>query len=161
MLLILDEEQTGLGKLGAMFGFERDEVVPDIVTNAKHFGGGIAVSAVTTSAQIEEKVVASGLVVTHSHSNDPLACAAGVASLDVIEQENVPAKARTIGKHLKQRLIALAQRFDLIGDVRGRGMLQGIELVRDRQSKKPATDEGQAIARYCLEHGLIFSQRRG
>lgn len=161
MLLILDEEQTGLGKLGTMFGFEQEEVVPDIVTIAKHFGGGIAVSAVTTSAQIEEKVVASGFVVTHSHSNDPLACAAGIASLDVIEQENVPAKARTIGKHLKQRLMALAQRYDLIGDVRGRGMLQGIELVRDRQSKQPATDEGQAIARYCFEHGLIFSQRRG
>ncbi|MFQ5916071.1 MAG: aminotransferase class III-fold pyridoxal phosphate-dependent enzyme, partial [Nitrospinota bacterium] len=100
-------------------------------------------------------------VVTHSHSNDPLICAAGVASLDVIQEEDVPAKARAIGEHLKERLEALAQRYEMVGDVRGRGMLQGIELVKDRKTKAPATEEGQAMARHCLEGGLIFSQRRG
>ena len=160
MLLIVDEEQTGLGKLGAMFGFERDGIVPDIVTVAKHFGGGVGISAVTTTAEIEDKVVASGYAATHSHSNDPLICAAGVASLDVVEQEDVPAKARTIGKQIGERLQALQQRYELIGDIRGRGQLTGVELVRDRHSKEPATEEGRRIGKHCFEQGLIFSLRR-
>ncbi len=160
MLLILDEEQTGLGKLGTLFGFEAEGVVPDIVTIAKHFGGGIGISAVTTTATIEEKVVAQGYAATHSHANDPLICAAGLASLDVIEQEDIPAKARRIGAQMHERLTALQQRYDIIGDVRGRGQLMGIELVRDRQSKVPATDEGRRIGRLCFENGLIFSLRR-
>ena len=129
MLLILDEEQTGLGKLGAMFAFEDEGVIPDIITLAKHFGGGVSISAVTTSAEIEERVVRSDFVVTHSHSNDPLACAAGAASLDVVEQDRVPEQARRLGGRLKSKLLALAERFELIGDVRGRGLLQGIEMV--------------------------------
>ena len=161
MLLIVDEEQTGLGKLGSLFGFERDGIVPDIVTLAKHFGGGVGISAVVTSAEIEEKVIARGFVATHSHSNDPLICAAGIASLDVIEEEDVPAKARAIGAAMRERLEALQQRYELIGEVRGRGQLLGLELVRDRQSKEPATEEGRRIHKMCFERGLIFSLRRG
>jgi 2,2-dialkylglycine decarboxylase (pyruvate) len=160
MLLILDEEQTGLGKLGAMFGFERDGIVPDIVTTAKHLGGGVGISAVTTTAEIEDKVVTSGYAATHSHSNDPLICAAGIASLDIIAEEDVPAKARKIGAQMRDRLDALMQRYEMIGDIRGRGQLTGIELVRDRHRKEPATEEGRAIGRYCFEQGLIFSLRR-
>lgn len=161
MLLILDEEQTGLGKLGTLFAFEDEDVIPDIVTLAKHFGGGVSVSSLTTTAEIEDTVVRSEFIVTHSHSNDPLLCAAGTASLDVIEEEDVPAKARAIGAHLKERLLALAQQYEMIGDVRGRGLLQGVELVRDRQAKTPAQEAGRAIAEQCLAQGLIFSQRRG
>jgi 2,2-dialkylglycine decarboxylase (pyruvate) len=160
MLLIVDEEQTGLGKLGQMFGFESEGVVPDIVTVAKHFGGGVGISAVTTTEAIEDKVVSEGYAATHSHANDPLICAAGIASLDVIEQEDIPAKARKIGKHMRERLEAFQQRYEMIGDVRGRGQLLGVELVRDRHSKEPATDEGRAIGKYCFENGLIFSLRR-
>jgi 2,2-dialkylglycine decarboxylase (pyruvate) len=160
MLLIVDEEQTGLGKLGRMFGFETEGIVPDIITLAKHLGGGVGVSALTTTEAIEETVIASGYAATHSHANDPLICAAGVASLDVIEQEDVPAKARRIGAQMRERLEALQQRYDLIGDVRGQGQITGIELVRDRQSKQPATDEGREIGRMCFENGLIFSLRR-
>jgi 2,2-dialkylglycine decarboxylase (pyruvate) len=160
MLLILDEEQTGLGKLGQMFAFESEGIVPDIVTVAKHFGGGVGVSAVTTTAAIEDKVVSEGYAATHSHANDPLICAAGIASLDVIEQEDIPQKARKIGKHMRERLEAFQQRYEMIGDVRGRGQLLGVELVRDRHSKEPATDEGRAIGKYCFENGLIFSLRR-
>ena len=161
MLLILDEEQTGLGKTGDMFAFEQEGVVPDIITLAKHFGGGICISSVTTSAEIEERVVADEFIVTHSHSNDPLACAAGTATLDVLEREDLPAKARQLGGYLKSKLNELSDRFEIIGDVRGRGLLQGIELVRDRHSKEPATTEGKAITEQCLEDGLIFSVRRG
>ena len=160
MLLILDEEQTGLGKLGDMFAFEAEGVVPDIVTLAKHFGGGVCISAVITSAEIEERVTADEFIVTHSHSNDPLACAAGIASLDVVEQDRVPEKARKLGGYLKAKLQGLAERFELIGDVRGRGLLQGIELVHSRETKEPATDAGPRIAAHALRKGLIFSVRR-
>lgn len=160
MLLIVDEEQTGLGKLGQMFGFESEGVVPDILTVAKHLGGGVGISAVTTTAEIEEKVVSQGYAATHSHANDPLICAAGIASIDVIQNEDVPAKARRIGSHIRERLDGLQQRYEMIGDIRGRGQLTGIELVRDRHSKEPATDEGRAIGQYCFGHGLIFSIRR-
>ncbi len=160
MLLILDEEQTGLGKLGTMFACDAEGVVPDMITVAKHFGGGISISAVTTIAAIEEKVVESGFINTHSHSNDPLACAAGIASLDVIEGEDMPAKGWAIGARFKGHLEALAQRYEAIGDVRGRGLLLGIELVEDRHTRRPAHVLGQAVYRYCFERGLIFSQRR-
>ena len=160
MLLILDEEQTGLGKLGELFAFESEGVIPDIVTLAKHFGGGICISAVVTSAQIEARATAEEFIVTHSHSNDPLACAAGLASLDVVEQDRVPEKARKLGNHLKSKLLALAERFEIIGDVRGRGLLQGVELVRSRETKEPATEAGPQIAAHALLEGLIFSVRR-
>jgi 2,2-dialkylglycine decarboxylase (pyruvate) len=160
MLLIVDEEQTGLGKLGGMFGFESEGIVPDIVTVAKHFGGGVGISAVATTAEIENKVVSNGYAATHSHANDPLICAAGLASLDVIQQEDVPARARRIGKHMRERFEAMQQRYEMVGDIRGRGQLMGLELVRDRNSKEPATDEGRAIGQYCFSHGLIFSVRR-
>lgn len=161
MLLILDEEQTGLGKLGTMFACQAEGVVPDIITVAKHLGGGISISAVTTTAAIEATVFDRGFIATHSHSNDPLICAAGIASLDVIEGEDMPAMARLIGSRWRGHLEALAQRFEMIGDIRGRGLLQGIELVEDRMSRKPAMEAGRKIGRYCLERGLIFSLRRG
>ena len=160
MLLILDEEQTGLGKTGDTFAFEHEGVVPDIITLAKHFGGGICISSVTTSAEIEQRVVADEFIVTHSHSNDPLACAAGTATLEVLEQEDLAGKARRLGGYLKSRLNELADQFEIIGDIRGRGLLQGIELVRDRQTREPATTEGKAITERCLQNGLIFSVRR-
>lgn len=160
MLLILDEEQTGLGKLGDLFAFESEGVIPDIVTLAKHFGGGVCISAVVTSAEIEARATAEEFIVTHSHSNDPLACAAGLASLEIVEQDRVPEKARKLGGYLKSKLRALADRFELIGDVRGRGLLQGIELVHSRETKEPATEAGPQIAAHALEHGLIFSVRR-
>ncbi len=160
MLLILDEEQTGLGKTGDTFAFEQEGVVPDILTLAKHFGGGITLSSVSTSAEIEESVVEEEFIVTHSHSNDPLACAAGRATLDTLEGEELADVARRLGGRLRSKLQALAERFEIVGDVRGRGLLLGIELVRDRETKEPATTEGRTIAQHCLENGLIFSLRR-
>src|SRR5436309_11811759 len=160
MLLIVDEEQTALGKLGQTFGFQAEGVVSDIVTVAKHFGGGLGISAVTTTAAIEDKVVREGYAATHSHANDPLICAAGTASLDLIEKENVPEKAPKIGAHMRLRLEAFQQRYETIGDVSGRGQLTGIESVRDRQTKAPATAEGKAVGKFCFQQGLIFSLRR-
>ncbi|RLU87513.1 aspartate aminotransferase family protein [Streptomyces griseocarneus] len=164
MLLIVDDEQTGLGKLGTLFGFtdeDGEDVVPDIVTLAKHLGGGVGISSVTTTDAIEEKAVENGLTVTRSHSNDPLLCAAGSASVDIVVEEDVPAKARALGIRLREHLGALMERHEIVGDLRGRGMLVGIELVRDRDTKEPAYEEGNEIGRRCFEAGLIFSVRRG
>ena len=160
MLLILDEAQTGLAKLGSMWASEQEGVVPDIFTISKHFGGGIAISATITTDEIEEKAVDTGLVVAHSHSNDPLTCNAAIASLDIILEENLVDVAARIGRYWRGHLEELQRRHELIGDVRGRGLLQGVEFVTDRETKEPAYNEGRRIGRACLENGLIMSVRR-
>jgi 2,2-dialkylglycine decarboxylase (pyruvate) len=158
-LFVLDEAQTGLAKLGTMWAFEQEGVVPDIVTISKHFGGGISISAVVTSEEIEERAIAGGFSYAHSHSNDPLACAAALATLEAIEEERLAERALEIGSQLRASLEELRARHDAIGDIRGRGILQGIELVRPDGS--PATELGEPIRRACLREGLLFSVRRG
>ena len=160
MLLILDEAQTGLGKLGSMWASEQEGVVPDIFTVSKHFGGGIAVSAVITTAEIEAKVSESEFVVAHSHSNDPLPSNAAIASIDIILEQNLVEVAQKLGEYWRGHLQELAARHPLIGDIRGRGLLQGIELVKDQNTREPAYQEGRQIGQLCLEKGLIFSLRR-
>ena len=160
MLLILDEAQTGLAKLGSMWASQQEGVVPDIFTISKHFGGGIAISAAITTDEIEEQAVATGLVVAHSHSNDPLTCHAAIASLDIILEENLVDVAQRIGAYWQAHLLRLQERHELIGDVRGRGLLQGIEFVTDRDTREPACAQGQQIGRQLLENGLIVSIRR-
>jgi len=159
-LLIVDEAQTGLAKLGTMWAFEQEGVVPDIFTVSKHFGGGIAISAAVTTDEIEEKVSASGLVVGHSHSNDPMPCNAAIASIDIILEEMLVDVSRRIGAYWRDQMERLARKHQIIGDIRGRGLLQGIELVTDRQTREPAYEEGRRIGRMCLENGLILSVRR-
>ncbi len=159
-LLILDEAQTGLAKLGAMWAFEQEGVVPDIFTVSKHFGGGIAISAAVTTDEIEEKVSETGFVVGHSHSNDPLPSNAAIASIDIILEEVLVDVAKRIGEYWRGHLEELAKRHSLIGDIRGRGLIQGIELVEDRVSRVPAFQAGQQIGRLCMDNGLIFSLRR-
>ncbi len=159
-LLIVDEAQTGLAKLGSMWGFEHEGVVPDIFTISKHFGGGVAISATITTDEIEEKVSASGLVVGHSHSNDPMPCNAAIASIDIILEGVLVDVSQRIGAYWRDHLERLAHKHEIIGDIRGRGLLQGIELVDDRLTREPAYQEGRAIGRLCLENGLILSVRR-
>ena len=160
MLLILDEAQTGLAKLGTMWASEQEGVTPDIFTISKHFGGGIAISATITTDEIEQRAVDSGLVVAHSHANDPLTCHAAIASLDIILEEGLTEVAAQLGRYWQGHLRALQERHELVGDVRGRGLLQGIELVTDRESREPAYRQGREVGRRCLENGLICSIRR-
>ena len=159
-LLIVDEAQTGLAKLGTMWAFEQEGVVPDIFTISKHFGGGVAISAAITTDAIEERASESGLVVGHSHSNDPLPCHAAIASIDIILEEMLTDVAQRIGSYWREHLERLASRHEIIGDIRGRGLLQGIELVTDRATREPAYAQGREIGRRCLENGLILSVRR-
>lgn len=160
MLLIVDEAQTGLAKLGTFYSYQQQQdTQPDIVTLSKHFGGGVEVSAVVTTEQIEEKVIGEGFVYSHSHTSDPLACWAALASLEIIEDENLYERSDQIGEYWKDHLLELQAEFEVIGDVRGRGLIQGIELVSDRETKMPLRI-GQELYLACLEKGLIFSVRR-
>jgi 2,2-dialkylglycine decarboxylase (pyruvate) len=159
-LLILDEAQTGLGKLGTMWAFEQEGVLPDIVTASKHFGGGISISAVITTDEIADAVQDARFVHGHSHTSDPLACAAASATIDTIIADDLPAQAMNLGEKWSAKLTELADRHAVIGDVRGRGLIQGIELVNDRQSHAPAYGLGHQLESACLADGLLFSVRR-
>jgi 2,2-dialkylglycine decarboxylase (pyruvate) len=158
-LLIYDEAQTGLGKLGTMFGYQAYGVQPDILTLSKHLGGGLAVSATVTTDAVADRATRNGFSCGHSHSSDPLACKAGTASIDEIVENDLPARAAAIGRRWQANMRTLQQRYELIGDIRGRGLLQGIELVKDRAGKAPAADAAAGIYRHALSHGLMFSVR--
>jgi 2,2-dialkylglycine decarboxylase (pyruvate) len=154
MLLILDEAQTGLGRTGTMYAFERDGVVPDILTLSKTLGAGLPVAAVVTSAEIEQICHDRGFLFYTTHVSDPLAAVVAVTVLDVIERDQLVRRAAELGAQLTTRLLELRDRFDVVGDVRGRGLLQGIELVRDKRSKEPADALGSAVTAACLDRGL-------
>jgi 2,2-dialkylglycine decarboxylase (pyruvate) len=160
ILLILDEAQTGLGKLGTMFACEQEGVVPDLMTLSKHFGGGIEISAVVTTPEVEQKVVDKGLVMGHSHTNDPLACNAAITTLKILVEDNLPERAHQIGVYWKEHLTTLSQRYEQIGDVRGRGLIQGLEFVKNRERKEPFFELGKAVYEACFPTGLVFSVRR-
>lgn len=160
MLVIQDEAQTGLGKTGKMFGFQHEPgFVPDIIALSKHFGGGLPISAVVTSAAIAARAVKNGYFATRSHATDPLLCAAGKESIDIVVDEDLPGRAARIERRVKGAFQDMAKDFELIGDIRGRGVLLGIELVTDREKKTPANEENKRIFQHSLEKGLIWQMR--
>lgn len=154
MLLILDEAQTGLGRTGQWYAFERDGVVPDIITLSKTLGAGLPLAAVVTSAEIEATAHERGFLFFTTHVSDPLVAAVGLTVLDVIERDGLVARAAELGAHLRTGLLDLQTRHEVVGDVRGRGLLQGIELVLDRETKESSDELGHAITRRCLDLGL-------
>ena len=157
MLLILDEAQTGFGRLGTMFGFELYDVVPDILSVSKTLGGGIPIAATFTSSAIESNCYDKGFMHVTSHVSDPLPAAVGLAVINVIEEEDLVEKAQQRGEYLMAGLRELQNRYEQIGDVRGKGLLVGIELVEDRVTKKPADALGVAVGEECLRRGLSMN----
>jgi len=157
MLLVLDEAQTGFGRLGTMFGFEHDGIVPDLVAVSKTLGGGIPLAATITNSLIEEDCVGKGFLHVTSHVSDPLPAAAGLAVLEVIEEERLVERARERGGYLLGRLRELQAAHEQIGDVRGRGLLVGLELVEDLESRRPADALGAAVTAECLRRGLSMN----
>ncbi|MCJ2143066.1 aspartate aminotransferase family protein [Methylobacterium sp. E-066] len=157
MLLILDEAQTGIGRTGLMFACERDGVVPDILTLSKTLGAGLPLAALVTTAEIEERCHARGFLFYTTHVSDPLPAAVGLKVLEIVQRDGLAARAAEAGERLSARLHALQQRFACIGDLRGRGLLQGMEIVADRRTKVPAPDLGDTITRRCLELGLSMN----
>ncbi|MBU1332502.1 MAG: aspartate aminotransferase family protein [Gammaproteobacteria bacterium] len=157
MLLILDEAQTGIGRTGMMFACEREGVTPDILTLSKTLGAGLPLAAVVTSAAIEEQAHERGFLFYTTHVSDPLPAAVGLKVLEVVERDNLVERANVAGARLRNGLLALQERFDCIGDVRGRGLLLGMEIVKDRQTKEPASELGAAITRECMRLGLSMN----
>ena len=157
MLLIVDEAQTGFGRTGLMFACERDGVVPDILTLSKTLGAGLPLSAVVTTAEIEETCHERGFLFYTTHVSDPLPAAVGLKVLEIVVRDRLVQRAAAAGARLERGLRSLGERFGCIGDVRGRGLLLGMEIVADRQSKQPAAELGAAITRRCMERGLSMN----
>jgi 2,2-dialkylglycine decarboxylase (pyruvate) len=146
MLLIADEAQTGLCRTGTWFAYERDGIVPDILTLSKTLGAGLPLAAVLTTAEIEQQAYDRGYLFYTTHVSDPMVAAVGNTVLDVLEQDKADQRARELGDHLRAGLEALRSRHDAVVDVRGRGLMQGLEL--DSESL------GAAVTQRCYDLGL-------
>src|SRR5690606_10695762 len=133
----LDEAQTGVGRTGHMFAFQRDGVTPDILTLSKTLGAGLPLAAVMTTEEIEQKAFERGFLFYTTHVSDPLTAAVGVTVLDVVERDGLVERAARSGEKLRAGLLSLQQKYECVGDVRGRGLLLGLEVVKDRQTKTP------------------------
>ena len=154
MLLILDEAQTALGRVGAMFAFEQHGVVPDVLTLSKTLGGGLPLSATVTSGAIEQDAADKGFLHFTSHVSDPLPAAVGRAVLATVLADDLPRRASASGARLRAGLEELQRRHEPIGDVRGQGLMLGVDLVEDRATRVPAERYGTAVSARCLELGL-------
>jgi len=153
-LLILDEAQTGLCRTGDWYAFQRDGVVPDILTLSKTLGAGLPLAAVVTSPEIEQTAHERRFLFFTTHVSDPLVAAVGNTVLDVLHAEQLDRRAAELGAYLGKGLRELRERHRVIGDVRGRGLLAGLELVLDRETKEPSDELGAAVTQRCLELGL-------
>jgi alanine-glyoxylate transaminase/(R)-3-amino-2-methylpropionate-pyruvate transaminase len=156
-LCISDEIQTGFGRTGEHFwGFEGSGVVPDIVTMAKGIGNGVPLGAVTTRREIAEAMTQR--IHFNTFGGNPVCMAAALAVLEVIEEEGLQENALVVGAHFKRGLEELQSRHSMIGDVRGKGLMLGVELVRDRKTKEPATTETAAVLEETRERGVLVGK---
>lgn len=154
ILLIMDEIQTGFYRTGHRFASEYYQVEPDLVTTAKSIAGGLPLSALTGRAEIMDAVGPGEIGGTYG--GNPVACAAALAVMDLIEQEDFAAQAQKTGEQIRGRLLKLQQKHDFIGDVRGLGAMQALELVKDRVSKEPAPEKAKAVIARCHAAGLMI-----
>ncbi|PSL22149.1 (R)-1-hydroxy-2-aminoethylphosphonate ammonia-lyase [Shimia abyssi] len=159
-LLIMDEIPTGLGKTGRMFAFEHDEVVPDIVTLGKSLGGGVLPIAACV-ARRELDVCGDFAIGHYTHEKNPVTARAGLATLEIIEEEGLVARAAELGAYAKAQLEDRLGEVPIVGDVRGRGLMFGVEIVTDRADKTPGNDLAEQIYYRCLEAGLSFKISQG
>lgn len=159
-LLVLDEIPHGLGRTGRMFTFEHFGIVPDIVVIGKALGGGIFPLAAVIARE-GLNVFGNKSLGHYTHEKNPIACAAGLALLDVIEEERLLERATQLGAHALDRLRTMRERHSLIGEVRGLGLLLSLDLVRDRHSREKASEEAEQVLYLALEHGLSFKVTMG
>ena len=156
LLLILDEAQTGLGRVGSNFAFEQAGIVPDVLSLSKTLGNGVPLSATITSDEIEATCHERNFLFYTSHLADPMPAAAGVAVLKVLKEEKLAERAAELGDYFMAGLRDIQQRYECIGDVRGRGLLIGLEIVTDRESRTADRDLAARFQGRCLELGLIL-----
>lgn len=150
--LVVDEVKVGMGRTGEWFAFQHSGVTPDVVILGKSLGGGLPLSAVVARKEILDVGPALALFTT---AGNALSCAAGLATVEAIEQDGLVENARKVGAYLHDRLASLKDVHRLVGDVRGLGLIQGVELVTDRQTKQPATKETAKVVFRACELGLV------
>lgn len=160
MLLIFDEAQTAFGRLGHWFAASHLGVTPDIMTVSKTLGGGMPLAGVITGDDIEQRCHQRGFAFYTSHVSDPLPATVGLAVLETLEQDKLLQRSREMGDYLAARLAELQGRHAEIGEVRGMGLLRGIELVKDRETREPHHALGALTTTRCLELGLSMNIRR-
>lgn len=154
LLLMADEVLVGMGRTGKMFCVDHWDVVPDLLTTGKGFGNGFPVTAILVSDKIKDAV--EKISASTSYGGNPMACAAALASIEVIEEENLCERAEVLGNLMLGRMNEMKQAHPIIGDVRGRGCILGIELVKDRGSKEPFPEAGRMVYQKAFERGLAW-----
>ena len=156
-LYIADEVQAGFGRTGDnMWGFEADDVIPDIIVMAKGMGNGFPIGAVVTHKKIAVPMAEKFMF--HTYGANPTSCAAARAVLDVLQQDKIQQNAKEVGGVLYHKLLDLKERHRSIGDVRGRGLMLAIEMVKDRKTKEPDPEVTAAVFENCRDSGLILSK---
>ncbi|RMF92530.1 MAG: aminotransferase class III-fold pyridoxal phosphate-dependent enzyme, partial [Nitrospinota bacterium] len=159
-LLILDEIPHCLGRTGKMFTCEHYNIVPDMLVIGKGLGGGIfPLAALIARAHLD--VAAEQALGHYTHEKSPVGCAAALAAIEYIEEEGLVEHARVLGEYALCRLQAMREKYTIIGDVRGLGLLMGVELVRDRMTKERAIEEAEEVMYSALEKGLNFKLTMG
>jgi 4-aminobutyrate aminotransferase len=153
ILFASDEVQTGIGRTGKWFGIEHYDVVPDIVCMAKGVAAGMPLGVMASRADIQDWKPGSH---ASTFGGNPVSCAAALAVLDVIESENLLENAQKQGRHIKGRLDEMKEDHPLIGDVRGKGLMVGVELVKDKATKEPAQKETKEVMMECFRNGLAI-----
>jgi 4-aminobutyrate aminotransferase/(S)-3-amino-2-methylpropionate transaminase len=156
ILLVADEIQSGFARTGKMFGIEHSGVAPDLMTVAKSLAGGLPLSGVVGKAEIMDAPSPGGLGGTYG--GNPVACAAALAVLDIIEEENLMQRSAALGQLLTRRFKAMARKplGQCIGDIRGLGAMTAIELVKDRKLRTPAPELAKAVAQAAARNGLLL-----
>ncbi len=154
ILFIADEVQSGFGRTGALFACERYGIEPDILVTAKSLGGGLPLAAITGRAEVMDAPGPGGLGGTFA--GNPLSCEAALAVLDLFENEDLLSRANELGDDFQRRAREWQKRWPMVGDVRGLGAMQAIELVQLGDQREPATEETKQVVQYCYEHGVII-----
>jgi 4-aminobutyrate aminotransferase / (S)-3-amino-2-methylpropionate transaminase / 5-aminovalerate transaminase len=154
IVFVADEIQSGFGRTGTMFAMEHWGVEPDLVLMAKSMAAGMPLSAVVGRTEMMNAPQVGGLGGTYG--GNPVCCSAGLAVLEIFQEERLLDKAVALGQKLRQRFEAMQKRLEIIGEVRGIGPMLALELVKDRESKKPAADEAKALVKFCHEKGLVL-----
>jgi 4-aminobutyrate aminotransferase / (S)-3-amino-2-methylpropionate transaminase / 5-aminovalerate transaminase len=155
VLLIIDEIQTGLCRCGSTWACDLFGVRPDILIVGKALGGGFPIGAFVTRPELISKGMESEPWHMLTFMNQPLAAAAALAVLDIVEKENLSQRARTLGAQFTEKFVELSRRYEVIGDVRGPGLFIGVDFVEDRKTKAPATTPCRKAWDFALDHGLI------
>jgi len=154
ILLVIDEVQSGMGRTGKIFAIDHWGIAPDIITSAKSLAGGMPLGAVTGRAELMNLPHIGGLGGTYS--GNPLSCRAALAVLEILIEDGLLKQAELLGDRLQQRFVALQKKHEIIGEVRGKGPMLALELVRDRETREPAGDEAKKLTKLCFDKGLVI-----